>query len=91
MPGSYPGACRESSTGKQKSRATPVKTSRAHPALTDKSVQAILDKRPLVTFPAAIAVARIQAVDYNSYTLPAYRPLNPAAAYGIDHDPRCRN
>ena len=56
----------------------------AKAALTDKSVQAILDKRPLVTFPAAIAVARVQAPDYNSYTYNRYRPLNPpAGAYSL--------
>jgi hypothetical protein len=42
-------------------------TADAKAAMTDKSVQAILEKRPLVTFPARIAVARVQAGDYTSY------------------------
>ncbi|MGN6368640.1 MAG: hypothetical protein ACTHN5_10295 [Phycisphaerae bacterium] len=36
-------------------------------ALTDASVQRILDKKPLLTFPASIAVARVQAPDYTNY------------------------
>ena len=35
--------------------------------LTDRSVQKLLDKKPLVTFPASIAIARVQAPDYSNY------------------------
>ena len=41
-------------------------TDQAKAALTDPAVQEILDKRPLVTFPAAIAVARVQSHDYQT-------------------------
>lgn len=44
-------------------------TPEAKAALTDKSVQARLEKKPLVTFPANIAVARVQAGDYTSYSV----------------------
>jgi len=46
-------------------------------ALTDSSVQRILDKKPLATFPATLAIARVQAADYESYS---YR--NGPRAYG---------
>lgn len=36
-------------------------------ALTDTSVQKLLDKKPLITFPASIAIARVQAPDYTNY------------------------
>jgi hypothetical protein len=43
-------------------------TPEAKAALTDASVQRLLEKKPLVTFPAAMAVARVQAQDYSSYS-----------------------
>ena len=48
-------------------------TPRAKAALTDNTVQQLLDKKPLVTFPASIAVARVQARDYDSYSYHAWR------------------
>lgn len=47
-------------------------TLEAKAALTDHSVQALLDKKPLVTFPATIAVARVQAANYDSYSYHPY-------------------
>jgi len=54
-------------------------TQDAKAALTDQSVQALLDKKPLVTFPASIAVVRVQAADYDSYTYHRYRAQAPTA------------
>ena len=56
-------------------------TSEARTAATDHSVQAILNKRPLVTFPATIAIARVQAADYASYTYRGGR--NWQGAYSV--------
>jgi hypothetical protein len=58
-------------------------TPQAKAALTDASVQALLDKRPLVTFPAAIAIARVQAGNYDSYSYHRYAPLTPRGAYSL--------
>jgi len=56
----------------------------AKAALTDASVQKLLDKKPLVTFPATLAVARVQAGDYTSYTYTRYgRTDNTRGAYSI--------
>ncbi len=49
-------------------------TQGAKAALTDKSVQAALDKKPLLTFPASIAVVRVQATDYDSYSYHRFYP-----------------
>ncbi|HVT80167.1 MAG TPA: hypothetical protein VHM90_05875 [Phycisphaerae bacterium] len=43
-------------------------TPEAAAALTDSSVAAALAKKPLVTFPASIAVVRVQAPNYSSYS-----------------------
>ena len=40
---------------------------------TDASIQKLLDKKPLVTFPAAIATAHVQSADYESYTWHRHR------------------
>lgn len=49
-------------------------TPQAKAAMTDKGVQEALNKKPLLTFPAAIAVARVQAADYQSYASDGWRP-----------------
>jgi hypothetical protein len=51
--------------------------------LTDATVQATLDKKPLVTFPASIAVARVQAANYNSYSYDRYYDSTPRGAYSV--------
>jgi len=43
-------------------------TPEAAAALTDSSLAATLAKKPLVTFPASIAVVRVQAPNYTSYS-----------------------
>ncbi len=58
-------------------------TPEAAAALTDTSVQQTLAKKPLVTFPAAIAVVRVQAADYNSYSYDRYRTPTPRGAYSV--------
>jgi hypothetical protein len=50
-------------------------------ALTDYSIQQALSKKPLVTFPASIAVVRVQAADYNSYSCDRYYNSIPRGAY----------
>jgi hypothetical protein len=52
-------------------------------ALTDYSVQQALSKKPLVTFPASIAVVRVQASDYNSYSYDRYYNSVPRGAYSV--------
>jgi hypothetical protein len=54
-------------------------TPEAKAAATDRSVQKILDKKPLVVFPSAIAVARVQAADYQSAS---YHPRYGGRAEG---------
>jgi hypothetical protein len=49
-------------------------------ALTDGSVQALLEKKPLVQFPAAIAVARVQAVGYFNY---GFRQAGAGGRYSV--------
>ncbi len=51
--------------------------------LTDASVAATLAKRPLVTFPAAIAVVRVQGPNYNSYSYRPYYNSTPRGAYSV--------
>jgi len=58
-------------------------TPQAKAALTDTSVQTLLDKKPLVTFPAAIAVVRVQAGDYDSYSFHRYARNTPRGAYSV--------
>jgi len=41
-------------------------------ALTDNSIRQALEKKPLVTFPARLAVARVQAADYTNYEYDAH-------------------
>ena len=57
-------------------------TEEAKAAMTDTSVQRVLDKRPLVTFPASIAVARVQAADYDSYSYHRFRPAGGVGPVG---------
>jgi hypothetical protein len=59
-------------------------TPEAKAALTDDSVQQLMDKKPLVTFPATIAIVRVQATDYDSYSYHGYRPTVPQrGAYSV--------
>jgi hypothetical protein len=59
-------------------------TPEAKAALTDISVQKHLDKKPLVTFPATIAVARVQAGDYTSYSYSRYGTMaSTRGAYSV--------
>lgn len=51
--------------------------------MTDYSVQQTLSKKPLVTFPASIAVVRVQAANYNSYSYDRYRYSMPRGAYSV--------
>jgi hypothetical protein len=51
--------------------------------LTDSTVQQALDKRPLVTFPASIAVVRVQGPTYNSYSYNRYYDTTPRGAYSV--------
>jgi hypothetical protein len=51
--------------------------------LTDSTVQQALDKRPLVTFPASIAVVRVQGPTYNSYSYNRYYDSVPRGAYSV--------
>src|SRR5215210_3604349 len=39
---------------------------------TDAGIQTMLDRKPLAAFPASIAVARVQAPNYSSYTAKAW-------------------
>src|ERR1017187_3143640 len=57
-------------------------TQEAKAALTDRSVQKILDKKPLVTFPVTMAVARVQAGDYESYSYHRRYGGGPGGATG---------
>ncbi len=55
-------------------------------ALTDRSVQRLLDKKPLVTFPAYIAVARVQASNYTNYYFThtiSYAPYSGGGDYSV--------
>jgi len=52
-------------------------------ALSDSSVQKLLEKKPLVQFPAAIAVAHVQGGTYNSYSYRRYAGDNPRSAYTV--------
>ncbi|MCL2647349.1 MAG: hypothetical protein FWD61_10165 [Phycisphaerales bacterium] len=54
-------------------------TEQARLAATDASIRQALDKKPLVTFPATIAIARVQAGDYSSYNSPA----RPVGVYSV--------
>jgi hypothetical protein len=47
-------------------------TADAKSALTDSTIQSSLSRKPLASFPAAIAVARVQAPRYRSYTANSY-------------------
>ena len=58
-------------------------TPEAAAALTDYSVQQTLAKKPLVTFPAALAVVRVQSADYNSYSYDRYYSNTPRGAYSV--------
>jgi hypothetical protein len=58
-------------------------TPEAAAALTDYSVQQTLSKKPLVTFPASLAVVRIQSPDYNSYSYNRYYASTPRGAYSV--------
>ena len=58
-------------------------TPEAKAQATDRSVQKILDKKPLVTFPANIAVARVQAGDYESYSYHCRYPSRMVGAYSV--------
>jgi len=51
--------------------------------MTDFSVQEQLAKKPLVTFPANIAVVRVQAPDYNSYSYSDYASTTLRGAYSV--------
>lgn len=56
----------------------------AKAALTDASVQQHLDKKPLLTFPATLAVVRVQAGNYTSYSYSRYgRTENTRGAYSV--------
>ena len=51
-------------------------------ALTDTAVQKMLERKPLVQFPATIAVAHVQAGGYNSYSYHRYAG-DPRGAYSV--------
>jgi hypothetical protein len=51
-------------------------------SLTDAAVQKMLDRKPMVQFPATIAVARVQAGDYSSYSYHYTEPY-PRGAYSV--------
>lgn len=52
-------------------------------ALSDSSVQRVLEKKPLAQFPAAIAVAHVQAGSYDSYSYHRFAGDNPRGAYSV--------
>jgi hypothetical protein len=45
--------------------------------LTDTMIQQTLDKKPLLTFPASIAIARVQGANYTSYSYQRYYDSTP--------------
>jgi len=81
------GGCAESyaTPGARADFSTLGMTAADKAALTDTSVQRTLEKKPLVVFPAAIAVVRVQSSGYN---VSAYRSNNvQQGAYSVVLNP----
>jgi hypothetical protein len=58
-------------------------THQAVAGLTDVTIQQTLSKPPLVTFPAAIAVVRVQGTNYTSFSYSPYYRNTPRGAYSV--------